>query len=407
MPVPSFGWYLLITQTRDSFYAATNQILQQSVIILAAAAVFSLLLLLLFSGYLTGPLRRVVGAMRGIIASRDLSQRVSLLYRDETGELGHTFNIMTGELQSAYEQIKGYALETAIARKRERKIRSIFQRYVPQEIIDTFFSNPESMLVGEDRVLAILFSDIRGFTTISEGMRPDQMVEALNSYFGLMVDVITSHSGIVDKYIGDAIMAFYGAPVRHGDDAYRAVLSAFDMIDALGQFNAGQKEKGRPPFSIGIGINYGVATVGNIGSDKKMDYTVIGDMVNLASRLEGLTKVYREPLIFSESVCRAVEGKFPCRHLDRVAVKGKKRWVNIFTARRALTPAEQEAWGLHQLGLDLFYGREFGKAGSCFSQALRYLPQDRLSRSFLGRCALYSKSPPPPAWSGVVTIKEK
>ena len=209
MPVASWGWSVLVTMTQDSFYAAPNQILLQSVIILCAAAALSLVLLLLFSGYLTRPLRVVVGVMQGIINSGDLSQRVSLLYRDETGELGHTFNIMTGELQGAYGQIKGYALESAIANKREQKIRTIFQKYVPEEVIESFFRNPEKMLVGKSDDLAILFSDIRGFTTLAEEMKPEQVVASLNEYFKLMVDVITAASGIVDKYIGDAIMALF------------------------------------------------------------------------------------------------------------------------------------------------------------------------------------------------------
>ena len=345
--------------------------------------------------------------MRSIIGSDDLSQRVELLYRDETGELGHTFNIMTGELERAYDKIKGFALETAIAKKQEQKIRNIFQKYVPNEVIDQYFQKPESMLVGENRVLSVLFSDIRGFTTISERMRPDELVEALNDYFARMVDVIITLRGIVDKYIGDAIMAFFGAPVKHTDDAYQSVIAGFDMLDALERFNVQQVERERAPFRIGIGINYGVATVGNIGSEKKMDYTVIGDMVNLASRLEGLTKIYHEPLIISESVHRSVEKLMPCRMLDRVAVKGKTQGVRIYAVRRQLTPAEEEGWGMHDLGLGLYYAKEFEKARSCFLEVPRFLPGDTISARFAERSRLYSGTPPGPGWEGIETIEEK
>ncbi len=133
----------------------------------------------------------------------------------------------------------------------------------------------------------MLFSDIRGFTTISEGMSPDDLVSSLNRYFSGQVDIIMNRSGIVDKYIGDAIMAFFGAPVTHDDDALQAILAGIEMSEAVEDFNRQQKELGKPEFHIGVGINYGIVTVGNIGTDKKMDYTVIGDMVNLASRLEG------------------------------------------------------------------------------------------------------------------------
>ena len=406
--VAPFDWYVLVTSTRDSFYKATDQILNQSILILALFALLSAFLLVLFSGNLTRPLRAVVTAMRGIIASDDLSQRVELLYRDETGELGHTFNIMTGELQRAYEQIKGYALEAAIAQKKEMKIRNIFQKYVPNEVIDIIFQNPEGMLVGDNRILSVLFSDIRGFTAISEAMkRPDQLVESLNDYFSRMVDAIISRRGIVDKYIGDAIMAFFGAPVRHEDDAYQSVMAGFDMMDALIRFNSDQARKQRPAFRIGIGINYGLVTVGNIGSEKKMDYTVIGDMVNLASRLEGLTKIYHEPMIFSESVHRSVEKRMPCRMLDRVAVKGKTQGVRIYCGRRDINATEEEGWGMHELGLGLYYDREFSKALSCFTQVQHFLPGDTISARFAERCHEYMKTPPRPKWDGVEIITEK
>jgi adenylate cyclase len=407
VPIDQFGWYVLITVARDSFYRATDQILLQSVLILGASALASVLMLVAFSGYLTRPLRTVAAAMRGIISSGDLSRRVSLAYRDETGDLGHAFNLMTGELEHAYGTIKGYALETAIARKREQKIRNIFQKYVPNEVIDMYFRNPESMLVGENRVLAVLFSDIRGFTAISERMKPDEIVESLNAYFGLMVDSVVARDGIVDKYMGDCIMAFYGAPVRHGDDALRAVLSAFDMLENLVRFNAEQQKKGRPRFQVGIGINYGMVTVGNIGSEKKMDYTVIGDMVNLASRLESLTKVYHEPLLFSGSVYRSVGKSLPCRRLDRVSVKGKSQSVDLFTARRVLNKDEEEAWGIHASAIELFYRRDFEKAADLFSKVRVILPGDEISQIFFDRCRYLLHHPPPQNWNGVVVLKEK
>jgi class 3 adenylate cyclase len=238
-------------------------------------------------------------------------------------------------------------------------------------------------------------------------MRPEDLVEALNAYFSRMVDVIITRRGIVDKYMGDAIMAFFGAPVKHDDDAYQSVMAGLDMIDALVRFNDEQASKQRAPFRIGIGINYGVVTVGNIGSEKKMDYTVIGDMVNLASRLEGLTKLYHEPMIISEALHRSVEKSMPCRMLDRVAVKGKRQGVRIYCVRRELSPAEEEGWGLHELGLGLYYGREFGKALSCFRQVEQFLPGDTISARFAERCRVHTKNPPGPTWDGVEVITEK
>ena len=206
-------------------------------------------------------------------------------------------------------------------------------------MIETIFANPESMLVGDTRSVAILFSDIRSFTTISERSRPDELVATLNRYFSILVDIIMDRHGIVDKYIGDAVMAFFGAPVSYENDALDAVRAAATIADALDRFNAEQRTSGGPVFTTGLGINYGEVTVGNIGSERKMDYTVIGDTVNLASRLEGLTKYYGQPLVISSTVESRVSHEVPCRLIDTVVVKGKTVGERIYTTRAALSEA--------------------------------------------------------------------
>ena len=273
-PFGPFGWYALVTENRTAFYGDVETITRTTLTILAISLVVAAVLVLFFVRYMTGPLTTMVSAMRKIIDSGDMSERVVVQFPDEIGTMSHTFNIMLGELQKAYDQIKKYAFETVLAQKKEEKIRRIFQKYVPQELIDRFFQNPESMLVGENRDLAILFSDIRSFTTISESMRPDDLVNSLNRYFSMMVDIIMHRNGIIDKYIGDAIMAFFGAPVKHDDDAVQSVMAAMEMTEALEHFNEHQRQTGKPEFKIGVGINYGIVTVGNIGCDKKMDYKI-------------------------------------------------------------------------------------------------------------------------------------
>ncbi len=204
------------------------------------------------------------------------------------------------------------------------------------------------MLVGENRVLSVLFSDIRSFTTISEGMAPDDLVDSLNRYFNVMVDIIMARKGIVDKYIGDAIMAFFGAPVKHEDDALQSVKAGLEMDAGLADFNARQKAAGKPQWQIGVGINFGEVTVGNIGTEKKMDYTVIGDMVNLASRLEGLTKQYHQRIIISETLHDKVKDSVPCRLLDYVAVKGKKERVKNLLCKARVGAERARGLGLAQ-----------------------------------------------------------
>ena len=402
-----FGWYVLVTEERNTFYGTIQQILVRTGIILASALIIAVILLIVFSSFITKPLQSIVDVIRDIIATSDLSQKVTLRYRDETGKLGHYFNIMTEELDKAYNQIKGYALKAVLAQNKEKKIRNIFQKYVPKNVIDQFFENPEGALIGENRVLSVLFSDIRSFTTISEGMQPDELVQSLNKYFELMVDIIVERRGVVDKYIGDAIMAFFGAPARAEDDPEQAVLAGLEMSDGLKEFNQWQKSHGRPDFKIGVGINYGVVTIGNIGSEKKMDYTVIGDMVNLASRLEGLTKLYREHMLISESLQRKVKDTIPCRMLDRVVVKGKTEGVKIFTARKELTVNEKEAWEIHEEAVTRYFDRDFKGAMKRFLMVHELLPEDHCAELFIGRCEEYMVSPPAEDWTGDVFMRGK
>jgi class 3 adenylate cyclase len=278
------------------------------------------------------------------------------------------------------------------------------------------------MRVGENRALSILFSDIRGFTTISESMSPNDLVNSLNRYFSGQVDIIMNRNGIVDKYIGDAIMAFWGAPVYHDDDPLQSVLSGLDMIDSVKLFNEKQRELGKPEFHIGIGIGYGTVTVGNIGSERKMDYTVIGDMVNLASRMEGLTKTYHQEILISDSLYEALRKtsgasqgssavqlaqEIPTRLLDTVAVKGKTKGVKIYTVRRSLNAEEQRAWPIHNEGMELYYKRAFAQAASKFEEVISILPGDINAQSLLERCRTYADNPPPDNWDGVEVMKTK
>ncbi|MDR0557473.1 MAG: adenylate/guanylate cyclase domain-containing protein [Treponema sp.] len=408
---PPFRWHVVTSEEKAVFYHDINSIKLQTAVITAASSVLAVALLILLSSMLTSPLSKLTRAMNAIITKGDMSGRVSVEYRDETGNLAGTFNMMITGLEHAYHEIKRHAFEAVLAQKKEQRIRQIFQKYVPKDLIDKFFASPESMLAGDNRDLPILFSDIRGFTTISESMRPDELVHSLNRYFSGQVDIIMNRNGIVDKYIGDAIMAFWGAPVKHEDDIMQSVLSGLDMIDALNGFNAKQREIGKPEFHVGIGINYGTVTVGNIGSERKMDYTVIGDTVNLASRLEGLTKVYHADMLVSESVYNALREQsglpFHVRLLDTVAVKGKTKGVKIFAVKRNLTEKEARAWNSHNQGMKLYYSRSFAEAAARFRQTLALLPKDFNATALLERAEDYAQNPPPPDWDGVEVMKSK
>jgi class 3 adenylate cyclase len=346
--------------------------------------------------------------MREIIRDNNLDRRVDVEYADEIGRMAQTFNMMLAELGRAYGQIKNFALQSVLAQKTEQKIRNIFQKYVPADVIDEVLGNPEAMLVGKNRDLAVLFSDIRGFTTISESMAPDELVLTLNRYFSLMVDVIMSRGGTVDKYIGDAVMAIFGAPVHSENDALSSVIAGLEMAGALDAFNADQIARGKKEFHIGIGINFGEVTVGNMGSVKKMNYTVIGDGVNLASRLEGLTKKYKQILLFSESVYQKVGRHVWCRLLDKVVVKGKTLGECIYTAQKSLTDAEKVGWATWHSALELYYARDFLAARSLFREvADRWIPGDAMALEFVERCDTWIQSPPPAGWVGLEVMHEK
>lgn len=404
---PPLGWTVAITVLESRFFGPVSRIVYDSVVVGLVSAAAAVALLVAFSGLITKPIRLVAKGMRDVVETGDLSRRVGLPYDDEIGDLGDSFDAMAGSLEAAYSEIKRYALEAAVAQKREARIRNIFQKYVPAPVIERYFASPDSMLIGEDRRLAVLFSDIRGFTSYSESMSSHEVVAALNRYFGRMADAIFRHEGVVDKYIGDALMALFGAPALDDRSAYHAVSAAFDMLAELEEFNAFETERGRKPIAIGIGVNFGSVTVGNIGSEKKMDYTVIGDMVNLASRLEGLTKYYREALIISESVRGLVGADFPCRLIDRTRVKGREGELLVYSARPSLGPDEEEAWAIHAEALELYYARDFAGAARRFGEVLRLLPEDPVAPIFLERCRAFEAAPPPPEWTGVVAHSEK
>ncbi len=407
MPFAPLGWQIFVTEERRVFYGAVEQIFRTSAVILVGTIIVGVILLLFMARYITMPIESVVATMKRIIKSNNLAETVPIYYNDEMGQLSHTLNIMLQNLDKAYKQIKNYAFDAAVAQKREHKIRTVFQLYVPADVIDEVCVNPDQMLVGTNRETAILFSDIRSFTTISEKMQPDELVNSLNRYFKTMVDIIMDRDGIVDKYIGDAIMAVFGTPVAHDNDALKAVEAGLEMSEALAGFNKSQRERGAPEFHIGIGINYGVVTVGNIGCERKMNYTVIGDSVNLASRLEGLTKIYKEPLLFSESAYEQIKGLILCRTIDHVAVKGKTLGVPIRTTRKNISPVERDAWHFHENAVQLYYARKFKEALAVFEKVHSMIPHDLPSERYIERCRRYIQTPPPPDWDGVEIIHEK
>jgi len=404
---PEWDYYFLLSVYSSMFYRDANNLFNNSIIILTVSITIMIILLIFFINYILNPLKNVVSTMKDIIKLNDLSNRVPVQYNDEIGELSFTFNNMLSELQTAYNQIKEYAYQSVLAQKKEERIRTMFQKYVPQDVVNEIVHNPDQALVGKNANVTVLFSDIRSFTTISESMAPDLLVDSLNRYFTVMVDIIYKRRGVIDKYIGDAIMAIFGAPKTYGDDVQQAVLAGLEMLDNLEKFNAEQRKRGFKEFNIGIGINYGPVTVGNIGTTQKMDYTVIGDAVNLASRLEGLTKEYHTRIIISEGTYNAVRDYFYVREIDRVRVKGKLKPVKIFEPARYLTAEKKKAWSLYNKGVKLFLERRWDEAEKMFLKALEIFGEDFLTEKYLMDIKEYRINPPDPDWDGTTTMTHK
>ena len=294
--------------------------------------------------------------------------------------------------------------------REKRKIRGAFQYYVSPSVVSEMLKNPEQLrLGGEKKELTVLFSDIRGFTTISEQMEPEALVHFLNQYLTRMTNLVFRHEGLVDKYMGDAIMAIFGAPLPQQDHALRACLAALDMTQELYEMQKEEQTPGTPKLAAGIGINTGWMVVGNMGSESRFDYTVLGDNVNLGSRLEGLNKEYGTNIIISEFTYENIKDQILCRELDLVRVKGKDKPVRIYEVLNRLDAPDkdQELVTLFHKALAYYRQKNWLEAIALFQKALQLNPQDHPSQLYLSRCDQLIQSPPPTDWDGIFTFKTK
>ncbi|MFT5175403.1 MAG: PAS domain S-box-containing protein [Gammaproteobacteria bacterium] len=293
----------------------------------------------------------------------------------------------------------------------EKRVKSTMARYMTKEIAEQLMEVGEDALGGRSQTATVLFSDIRGFTAISENLGARSTVSMLNEYFTEMVEVIFQHKGILDKYIGDAIMAVFGTPFPTADDTDNAIIVANHMIKVLRILNARRRAAGDTPISIGVGISTGNLISGNIGSPKRMDYTVIGDSVNLAARLESATKYYGVAVLASESTLIASNGQHQFRELDLIVVKGKTKPVAVYEAldhHDDTTFVNMSATlAAFEQGLAHYRQRDFASAHAKFERARDLRPDDGPSILYLQRCAHYRDTPPPQDWAGVWEMTSK
>lgn len=299
---------------------------------------------------------------------------------------------------------------SVFAEAKARQIRKTFQQFVSEAIVEEMLRDPEKVrLGGERRELTVLFSDIRGFTSLSESLSPEQVVSLLNDYLTPMTRILLDQGGTLDKYMGDAVMAFFGAPVVQPDHAERACGAALAMRARLAELNPEWSRRGLPPIASGIGINTGLVSVGNMGSSMIFDYTVIGDHVNLGSRLEGLTKLYGVDIVVSEYTAARVRRSFLLRELDCVRVKGRREPVRIFelVGRAIEGAADGEFLEGFAAGLAAYRDRSFEKAAASFRDAALLRPRDGPTTLYLERLEAFRASPPVEDWEGVTNLTEK
>jgi adenylate cyclase len=289
---------------------------------------------------------------------------------------------------------------------RRKAITQAFSLYVTPQVVDQLIAHPERInLGGESREITIMFTDLAKFTTLSETLPPERVVHLLNRHFTDMTDIVLEHEGTVVSFIGDAIMAFWGAPLADDDQAYRAVASAVAMQKAMETMRADFAKEGLPAVNMRVGIHSGSAVVGNLGSAKRFDYTAIGDDVNLAARLEGTNKLYGTGIIVSGATAKKIatraDGVVALRLIDRVIVKGKSQAVEIFT------PCDDpQVLELSEQAIQLYRNREWDAAESCLRELLAIAPEDGIARIYLARIAAFRVDPPAEGWDGAMELEK-
>jgi len=319
------------------------------------------------------------------------------------------FVVPAGTLIVNYAAITSFRV--IFEEREKRRIRKTFSQYLSPGVIALIDEDPQKYIRpgGEEKELTVMFSDIRGFTSISEGLTSNELVTLLNEYLSAMTGVLFKNLGTLDKYIGDAIMAFWGSPYPQQDHAYRACACALEMLVMLEQLNGKWAAQGRKQVAIGIGLNTGPVSVGNMGSDKRLSWTVMGDNVNLASRLEGMTKQYRREIVISENTYRQVKDQFVCRELDKIRVKGRKLPVTIYELMGPMAERSRFEPLLTRFnhGLTAYRTQDWRTATGELGELLAEFPDDGPTQILLDRAIEFAARPPELDWDGVYEMKSK
>ncbi|RXG83921.1 adenylate/guanylate cyclase domain-containing protein [Bradyrhizobium zhanjiangense] len=374
-----------------------HQAIIVSGIVTLLAAIVGFAFALLVSSGITRPVRLLLAGTREVEAGR-FDKPITVSTQDEIGELAAAFNRMIEQL------------------RHNERIRETFGRYIDPKVVQGLIDRPEVAIDGQRRVMTIMFCDMSGFTSMSEGVTPRGLVKVMNHYFTVMSGPIRSNRGIIDKYIGDAIMCYWGPPfIEEDEQAMLAGLAAIEMAD---QVPALQKQlpdllgiRAMPaPCDLRIGIATGEVLTGSIGSELMMSFTVMGDAVNLASRLEAANKAYGTRVLVSQATADAIGSLLELREIDRVAVAGQRAPQAVFEVMGkagALTDAQARLRTHYAEGLAAYRAGHFDDARAAFNAALEAVPGDGPSRTLLGRIAQFEVNPPDVGWDGAWRLEQK
>jgi adenylate cyclase len=341
-----------------------------------------------------------------------LTSQSEFLTANQVQKLERSTNLTVNPLTNPEGGVRG-GLVVLEDISQEKRMKTTMSRYLTPHVAEQVMAlGEDALMVGERKEVTILFSDIRGYTTLTENLGAAEVVLLLNQYFETMVEAVFNYEGTLDKFIGDALMAVFGAPLPLTENhAWRAVQSALDMRHRLEEFNRRRIIQAQPQIHIGIGISSGDVVSGNIGSRKRMDYTVIGDGVNLSSRLEAVTKDYGCDIILSEFTYQLCSDRIWVRQLDKIRVKGKHQAVNIYELiGDRTTPLDvntQEFLFHYHTGRSAYLSRNFSQAIACFEAAKCIQPQDQAVDIHLERARNYQQAPPPESWDGIWTMLTK
>ncbi|WFU68407.1 MULTISPECIES: adenylate/guanylate cyclase domain-containing protein [unclassified Bradyrhizobium] len=366
-------------------------------IVTLLAAVVGFVFALLVSSGITRPVRLLLAGTREVEAGR-FDKPITVSTKDEIGELAAAFNRMVEQL------------------RHNERVRETFGRYIDPKVVQGLIDRPEVSIDGQRRVMTIMFCDMSGFTSMSEGMTPRGLVKVMNHYFTVMSGPIRSNRGVIDKYIGDAIMAYWGPPFIEEDEP--ALLAGLAAIDMAEQVPALQRQlpdllgiRAMPaPCDLRIGIATGEVLTGSIGSELMMSFTVMGDAVNLASRLEAVNKTYGTRILIAQATAEAISEQLELREIDRLAVVGQTLPQAIFEVMAragALTGAQASLRAHYAEGLAAYRARRFDEARAAFNAALEAVPGDGPSRTLLGRIAQFETDPPDEGWDGAWRLEQK